>query len=68
MRLVKLNDAVSVNPTCITRIEIDDYGRGVTVWADGRGVWVNNDYGQSSYRTRDRIVSDVNAALKGGDL
>ena len=66
MKLVKLNGDVTVSPTCITWIEVDHHGRGVTVWADGRGVFVYNDYGQTSYRTKDRIVNDVNAALEEG--
>jgi len=67
MKLVKLTDGVTVNPTCVTRIEIDDYGRGVTVWSDGRGVWVPCDYGQSAYKTKDRLVAEINAALEAGD-
>ena len=66
MKLIKLTSSVTVNPTCITRIEVDEYQRGVTVWADGRGVWVDNDYGKSSYQTQDRLVREIDAALAEG--
>lgn len=66
MKLVKLNDGCTVNPLEISEVTLSDYGKITVRMKSGIGHHVPNDYGdRSGYRSHERLVREINEALKG---
>lgn len=61
-KLVKLSAGLYVGADNVDRIEVDAYGRGLTVYTkSGSNHWVDRDYSRTAYETMDRLVKELNS-------
>lgn len=62
--MIRLTSEDSVSAELIAELTVDTYGRGVYVTVEnGRKLWVNNDYGKTSYETKARLENEIEKAL-----
>lgn len=63
-KLIRINHENAVMASQITRIERDCYG-DIFVWADGVKHHLLSGYGEACYQAEERIINEINAALRG---
>lgn len=60
-KFVKLSAGLYVGADNVDRIEVDTYGRGLTIYTkSGSNHWVDRDYNKTAYETMDRLVGELN--------
>lgn len=64
MKLVKLSGGCHVNPTDIVEVKRSEYGHITVRMRDGLSHPVDKEYGEPDYKAFDRIVAEINEALK----
>lgn len=66
--LIKIAERNHVAANTVTSLEIERQGRGVTVICSSERshYFVECDDGKTALQTRDRLVSEINAALAQG--
>lgn len=64
MKLIKLSCRCHVNPTDIAEVKMSEYGHITVRMRDGVGHSVDKEYGEPDYKAYDRIINEINAAMK----
>lgn len=65
MKLLQISNGVSIMPDNVSSLVTAENGTGVTVHLKtGESYWVDRDYNQTGYKTHERLVYEINEAMK----
>jgi len=66
MKLIRVTDKCHVNPTDISEVEMSEYGYITIKMRSGAGHSFEPNYRESNFAAFDRIIREINEALKVG--